>query len=246
MASENTHFNFVCKSRASDVGMSLEGDRTDVETHGRNHARRRHRQPGPARGDSRARCRRLRRRLRARRHRLGVLDAAKAMPCPSAPSSCCAKHKLGLFGAITSKPKKEADAELSPALKGKGYTYFSPIVTMRQHFNLDICMRPCHRFPGNPLNFIRKKPGGGFEEPQVERRRLPPEHRGAVLPASSGPTRRQPVRDALALAPEVQAVRERRRARTWRSRCASSRARRRERICRAAFEHAKQVRLQER
>lgn len=77
------------------------------------------------------------------------------------------KHKLGLFGAITSKPKKEADAELSPALRGKGYTYYSPIVTMRQRFNLDICQRPCIGFPGNPLNFIRKKVGGGFEEPQV-------------------------------------------------------------------------------
>ncbi len=77
------------------------------------------------------------------------------------------RHKIGLFGAITSKSKDKADAELSPALKGKGYTYFSPIVTMRQHFNLDICIRPCISFPGNPLNFIRKKPGGGFEEPAV-------------------------------------------------------------------------------
>ena len=77
------------------------------------------------------------------------------------------KHKLGLFGAITSKPKKEADAELRPELRGKGYTYYSPIVTMRQMFNLDTCVRPCIGFPGNPLNFIRKKPGGGFEEPQV-------------------------------------------------------------------------------
>jgi 3-isopropylmalate dehydrogenase len=78
-----------------------------------------------------------------------------------------AKHKLGLFGAITSKPKKEADAELKPELKGKGYTYYSPIVTMRQRFNLDTCIRPCISFPGNPLNFVRKKPGGGFEEPLV-------------------------------------------------------------------------------
>jgi len=77
------------------------------------------------------------------------------------------QHKLGLFGAITSKPKKEADAELKPELRGKGYTYYSPIVTMRQRFNLDVCVRPCIGFPGNPLNFIRKKPGGGFEEPQV-------------------------------------------------------------------------------
>jgi len=78
-----------------------------------------------------------------------------------------AKHKLGLFGAITSKPKKEAEAELTPELKGKGYSYFSPIVTMRQRSHLDTCIRPCISFPGNPLNFIRKKINGGFEEPFV-------------------------------------------------------------------------------
>ena len=78
-----------------------------------------------------------------------------------------AKHKLGLFGAITSKPKKQAEAELAPELRGKAYSYFSPIVTMRQKFNLDTCIRPCISFPGNPLNFIRKRADGGFEEPQV-------------------------------------------------------------------------------
>jgi len=64
------------------------------------------------------------------------------------------KHKLGLFGAITSKPKDAADKELDPSLKGKGYVYFSPIVGLRQKFNLDICIRPCQSFKGNPLNFI--------------------------------------------------------------------------------------------
>ncbi len=78
-----------------------------------------------------------------------------------------AKHKLGLFGAITSKPKKEADEELRPELRGKGYSYFSPIVSMRQKFNLDTCVRPCIAFPGNQLNFVRKKAEGGFEEPFV-------------------------------------------------------------------------------
>jgi len=77
------------------------------------------------------------------------------------------QHKLGLFGAITSKPKKQAEAELDPSLKGKGYQYFRPIVSMRQLFNLDICMRPCIAFPGNPLNFIRRTPAGGFEEPRI-------------------------------------------------------------------------------
>jgi isocitrate dehydrogenase (NAD+) len=77
------------------------------------------------------------------------------------------KHKLGLFGAITSKPNKEAQAELDPKLKGKGYVYYSPIVTMRQKFNLDVCMRPCIGFAGNPLNYIRKRVDGGFDEPQI-------------------------------------------------------------------------------
>jgi isocitrate dehydrogenase (NAD+) len=76
------------------------------------------------------------------------------------------KYKLGLFGAITSKPKKEAEAELNPELRGKGYAYFSPIVTMRQRFHLDTCLRPCVSFPGNPLNFIRKR-DVDFEEPSI-------------------------------------------------------------------------------
>jgi len=86
---------------------------------------------------------------------------------PNRTIDLLAKHKLGLFGAITSKPKKEAEAELGPKLRDKGCVYYSPIVTMRQRFNLDICVRPCVGFKGNPLNYIRKKPDGGFEEPQI-------------------------------------------------------------------------------
>jgi len=78
------------------------------------------------------------------------------------------EHKIGLFGAITSKPKDDAVNELSPELKDKGYVYFSPIVGLRQHFNLDICIRPCKAFNGNPLNFIRKDGKGGYEEPAVD------------------------------------------------------------------------------
>ncbi|MEN8193524.1 MAG: isocitrate/isopropylmalate family dehydrogenase [Bacteroidota bacterium] len=78
------------------------------------------------------------------------------------------EHKIGLFGAITSKPKDAAAAELAPELHDKGYVYFSPIVSLRQHFNLDICTRPCKAFQGNPLNFIRKDGKGGYEEPAVD------------------------------------------------------------------------------
>ncbi len=86
---------------------------------------------------------------------------------PEETKALLAKHRIGLFGAITSKPKDKAQAELKPELQAKGYTYYSPIVTMRQHFNLDICIRPCIAFPGNPLNFIRKEQEG-FIEPKVD------------------------------------------------------------------------------
>jgi 3-isopropylmalate dehydrogenase len=60
---------------------------------------------------------------------------------------------VAFFGAITSKPTKSAEAELIPELKGKNLIYRSPIVKMRQIFDLYICLRPCKAYPGNPLNF---------------------------------------------------------------------------------------------
>jgi len=62
-------------------------------------------------------------------------------------TDCC------LFGAITSKPKEEAQRELVPELQNKGLTYFSPIVALRQMFDLFSNMRPCKAYPGNPLNY---------------------------------------------------------------------------------------------
>lgn len=57
-----------------------------------------------------------------------------------------------MFGAITSKPAKVAEAELAPELRGKGLKYRSPIVRMRQLFDLYTCLRPCKGYRGNPLN----------------------------------------------------------------------------------------------
>ncbi|MBS3778456.1 MAG: isocitrate/isopropylmalate dehydrogenase family protein [Candidatus Thermoplasmatota archaeon] len=62
-------------------------------------------------------------------------------------TDCC------LFGAITSKPNAEAQKELDPSLKGKGYIYSSPIVRLRQLLNLHTNLRPCKAFEGNPLNY---------------------------------------------------------------------------------------------
>lgn len=58
-----------------------------------------------------------------------------------------------MFGAITSKPVKAAEAELVPELKGTGLIYRSPIVRMRQLFDLYTCLRPCKAYAGNPLNY---------------------------------------------------------------------------------------------
>lgn len=92
----------------------------------------------------------------------------EANPFPDRTIELLKEHKIGLFGAITSKPKSEAAKELIPELQGKGHSYYSPIVGMRQLFKLDLCIRPCRSFPGNPLNFIRRGPGGVIEEPEVD------------------------------------------------------------------------------
>ena len=89
-------------------------------------------------------------------------------PFPVRTQKLLEQHKIGLFGAITSKPKDKTEAELAPELKGKGFAYYSPIVTMRQKYDLDICMRPCRTFKGNPLNFIRRGFGGVIEEPIID------------------------------------------------------------------------------
>ncbi|HSL87808.1 MAG TPA: isocitrate/isopropylmalate family dehydrogenase, partial [Ignavibacteriaceae bacterium] len=88
-------------------------------------------------------------------------------PLPQRTIDLLTEHKVGLFGAITSKPKADAEKELIPSLQGKGLQYFSPIVGLRQKFGLDIVVRPCISVKGNPLNFIIKNNSGGFDEPFV-------------------------------------------------------------------------------
>jgi 3-isopropylmalate dehydrogenase len=62
-------------------------------------------------------------------------------------TDCC------LFGAITSKPKEEAERELVPEQQAKGLVYFSPIVRIRQLLDLHTNLRPCKAYPGNLLNY---------------------------------------------------------------------------------------------
>ncbi|MBF0545534.1 MAG: isocitrate/isopropylmalate dehydrogenase family protein [Candidatus Riflebacteria bacterium] len=74
-------------------------------------------------------------------------------PLPERTHKVLKETDCALFGAITSKSKTDSEKELAPELKGKGLIYFSPIVTMRQTFDLYSCVRPCRAFPSNPLNY---------------------------------------------------------------------------------------------
>ena len=74
-------------------------------------------------------------------------------PLPERTVKTMKETDCSLFGAITSKPSRVAQKELSPKLQGKGLSYRSPIVRIRQMFDLYICFRPCYAYEGNPLNY---------------------------------------------------------------------------------------------
>lgn len=74
-------------------------------------------------------------------------------PLPERTIKILKETDCALFGAITSKPRDEANEELDPSLRDKKLSYFSPIVKLRQLFNLHTNLRPCKGYEGNPLNF---------------------------------------------------------------------------------------------
>ncbi|MCP4144764.1 MAG: isocitrate/isopropylmalate dehydrogenase family protein [bacterium] len=77
----------------------------------------------------------------------------EANPLPDRTIDMLNNVDAALFGAITSMPKEEAEEVLIPELKGTGKVYRSPIVRLRQEFNLQSNLRPCKAYAGNPLNF---------------------------------------------------------------------------------------------
>ncbi len=74
-------------------------------------------------------------------------------PLPERTIEILKSCTCGLFGAITSKPNDEAEKELRQDLRGKGLSYRSPIVGLRQLFDLYTNLRPCKAYKGNPLNY---------------------------------------------------------------------------------------------
>lgn len=136
--------------------------------------------------------------------------------------------RTAVFGAITSKPVRAAEAELAPALRGTGLVYRSPIVRMRQSFGLYVCLRPCKAYRGNPLNYREDIDLVVFRENTedlyagVEFHPVPP----AVAAALEGAS--QPFASFAALPPEELAIS-----------CKINTRGGSERIARAAFEFAR-------
>jgi isocitrate/isopropylmalate dehydrogenase len=74
-------------------------------------------------------------------------------PLPDRTIHLLKETDVCLFGAITSKTADQAAQELDSSLQSKGLKYSSPIVQLRQLFDLYVNLRPCKAFSGNPLNY---------------------------------------------------------------------------------------------
>ena len=137
------------------------------------------------------------------------------------------QHKVGLFGAITSKPKKEAEAELSPALQGQRLSVLQPhrfhaadVQPRRLHAAVPVVSRQSAELhPQEARRRIRGAEGGCGCLPAEHRRAL---RRRGVDESSAAGARRS----AHAIRSSSRSTTCRRR-RPRRFRCASSRVRRR-------------------
>lgn len=70
-------------------------------------------------------------------------------PLPERTVQVLRNTDCALLGAITSKPEYEAQRELNDELKDKGFQYKSPIIQLRQMFELSTNIRPCKSIKGN-------------------------------------------------------------------------------------------------
>ena len=83
----------------------------------------------------------------------GSSGGPRAMRSPRARSSCSRTSTPPCSAPSPRSRSRPPRPSWSTRSRGKGLQYRSPIVRMRQLFDLYICLRPCKAYPGNPLNY---------------------------------------------------------------------------------------------
>ncbi|MET9912840.1 isocitrate/isopropylmalate family dehydrogenase [Streptomyces sp. NPDC006476] len=89
-------------------------------------------------------------------------------PVPQRTWKLLAETDTCLLGAITSKPLREAEAELTPSLRGTGRKFVSPVIQLRQRLGLYANIRPVTDLDDGQFDFtvIRENTEGlyaGFD-----------------------------------------------------------------------------------
>ncbi|GAA1458889.1 isocitrate/isopropylmalate dehydrogenase family protein [Williamsia maris] len=75
-------------------------------------------------------------------------------PIPSATWDLIERADATLMGAITSKPPREAEAELPADLQGTGRRYASPVIALRRRLGLYANIRPITDLYGADFDFV--------------------------------------------------------------------------------------------
>ena len=83
----------------------------------------------------------------------GNSGARKATPFPTGRSNFSRKPTPAFSAPSPPNPRKTRRTNSIRRCRGKGLSYFSPIVRLRQEFDLYTNLRPCKAYPGNPLNY---------------------------------------------------------------------------------------------
>ena len=165
---------------------------------------------------------------------------------PARPDDRAARAAQARRSSARSPPSRRTRPTPSsrPRCRARGSSTSARSSGMRQHFDLDICIRPCQLLPGQPAQLHPPRHGRRLRGAEGRRGHLPPEHRGPLLRRRVDQPARGQVRNALETHPQVQGLHARSRARTWRSRCASSPAAPASGSARRRSSTPKQLRLQ--
>ena len=120
------------------------------------------------------------------RYRVGVLVQGGQRPARPHDRGPAGARPAGCSGRSPASRRTRRKESWRRSSRGRSSSYFSPIVKLRQMFNLHTNMRPCKSYPGNPLNYrgtqIANPTGGGRADRSG---RVPREHRGDRTAASS-------------------------------------------------------------